>query len=220
MRSSTRVHVCPIHLPGREERLAEQPYTDLQTLAGVLADVLATQLDLPFAFVGHSMGALLSFELARSLRRKYRVAPASLYLLACRAPTVADPVPPLRDAPDDVLIGEMKRLGGTSSAVFEHEELMSLILPTLRSDLVLCETYQYKDEAPLDCPISIFGGLQDEDLGTRELYPWRAQTNGRFRLRYFEGDHFFLRPAEADLFATILLDLAGLALRGGAGGVG
>lgn len=187
------VEVCPVQLPGRGTRLMERPFTRLSPLVEALAQALAPLLDRPFAFFGHSLGALVSFELARQIRRQYGVHPVRLFVSAGQAPQIPHRVPPIHTLPDKEFLVELRRLNGTPSELLDHEELMDIMLPLLRADFALYETYVYSTEPPLDCPISAFGGLQDHRVSKSDLEAWRAQTSGPFSLQIFPGDHFFLK---------------------------
>ncbi len=189
------VEVCAIELPGRGMRLRESPFTQLEPLVQHLASTLLPYLDKPFAFFGHSMGGLVSFELTRLLRREYRVSPVHLFVSGYRAPQVPDPDPPIHALPESEFLRELRRFNGTPEAVLENAELMQLLLPTLRADFAVIETYAYTPETPLDCPITAFGGLQDREASCDELEAWREQTNASFVLKMFPGDHFFLHSA-------------------------
>ena len=195
------VEVCPVQLPGRGTRLMEPPFTQLPPLVEALAEALVPLLDKPFAFFGHSLGALVSFELARRLRSQYGVHPARLFVSASRAPQVPHRGPPAHTLPEKDFLAELQRLNGTPSELLEHEELMEIMLPLLRADFAVYETYVYSTELPLNCPISAFGGLQDRNVNNSDLEAWRAQTSGSFSLRMFPGDHFFLRQP---LFLRVL----------------
>jgi medium-chain acyl-[acyl-carrier-protein] hydrolase len=190
------IEVCAIQLPGREDRLMETPIGELSALIDVLADVLYPYLDFPFAFFGHSLGALISFELTRRLRRQKAPCPLQLFVSGHRAPQIPDPDPPIHQLPDADFIEELGRFNGTPQAVLENSELMEVFMPLLRSDIGLEETYVYDDEAPLDCPISAFGGLEDEEVSREELAGWCDQTRSKFEIQMFPGDHFFLNGKE------------------------
>ena len=187
------VEVCPVQLPGRGTRMVERPYTQLSPLVEALAQALAPLLDRPFAFFGHSLGALVSFELARRIRRQYGVHPVRLFVSAGRAPQILHRGLPIHTLPDKEFLMELRRLNGTPSELLDHAELMELMLPLLRADFAVYETYQYSSEAPLNCPISAFGGLQDNKVSDSDLDAWRVQTSVSFSLRMFPGDHFFLQ---------------------------
>ena len=118
------VEVCPVQLPGRGTRLMERPFTQLSPLVEALAQALLPLLDKPFAFFGHSLGALVSFELARHLRRQYGVHPVRLFVSACRAPQIPHRDRPIHTLPEAEFLAELRRLNGTPAEVLEHEELM------------------------------------------------------------------------------------------------
>jgi medium-chain acyl-[acyl-carrier-protein] hydrolase len=206
------VEVCPIALPGREMRIGERPFDRLLPLAQAIADALDMYQDKPFAFFGHSMGALVSFEVARELRRQSRRAPAHLFVAGHRAPHLPDNRPPLHDLPEPAFVDEVRQLNGTPPEVFQHPELLELFLPILRADFAVCETYVYEAEPPLACPISVFGGLQDPRAGREQLEAWRAYTTAEFRLRMLPGDHFFVRIAEPALLSVLNQTLQTLAV--------
>ncbi len=187
------VEVCPVQLPGRGTRLMERPFTRLSPLIEALAQGLAPLLDMPFAFFGHSLGTLVSFELARRIRKQYGVHPVRLFVSAGRAPQIPYRDPSIHTLPDKEFLAELRRLNGTPSELLDHEELMEIMLPILRADFALYETYVYSTEPPLNCPISAFGGLQDHKVKDSDLEAWRAQTSVSFSLRMFPGDHFFLK---------------------------
>jgi medium-chain acyl-[acyl-carrier-protein] hydrolase len=180
-----------VQLPGREDRWREPPLTDLSALVLQLGNGLRGRFEPPFAFFGHSMGAFVAFELARHLRRERRPGPAMLIISAARAPQIPDPDPQTHRLPEDELLPDLRRLGGIPSEFLNHPDLIALLLPTLRADLAMCETYVYRDEPPLDCPISAYGGRQDAKIPPELLSPWRVQTTGAFQLRMFPGNHFF-----------------------------
>ena len=116
-----------------------------------------------------------------------------LFVSAGRAPQIPHRGPPIHTLPEKEFLAELRRLNGTPSELLEHEELMEIMLPLLRADFAMYETYVYSNEPPLNCPISAFGGLQDHRVKDSDLEAWRAQTNASFSLRMFPGDHFFLK---------------------------
>jgi medium-chain acyl-[acyl-carrier-protein] hydrolase len=202
------IEVCPIQLPGHGSRIAEAPLADIRSLVEATATALLPFLDRPFAFFGHSMGALLSFELARLLRRRHGQSPVGLCVSAHRAPQLPDRGPALHALPEPAFWEELRRLNGTPPEVLAHAELRQLIEPILRADFTVCEVYTYADEEPLACPITAFGGLQDHDVTREELAAWREQTRGAFALRMLPGDHFFVNTARMLLLQTLARELA------------
>jgi medium-chain acyl-[acyl-carrier-protein] hydrolase len=197
------VEVCLVELPGRGVRLKEPLYTRLPPLVEAIAKNLEEHLDKPFAFFGHSMGALLSFEVARYFRRRNIQQPAHLFVSGRGAPQIPSDEPRMHDLPEPEFISELRRLNGTPGEVLEHEELMGLMLPILRADFTICETYLYEPESPLNCSITAFGGLEDESVGVDRLNAWREQTTSTFSAHMFPGDHFFLHAVQPLLLHTL-----------------
>jgi medium-chain acyl-[acyl-carrier-protein] hydrolase len=197
------IQVCPIELPGRGPRLREAPFTQLFPLIKAIAQALLPHLDKPFAFFGHSMGGLISFELVRLLRRMYGLAPTHLFISGCRAPQLFDFDSPAHTLPEKEFIELLSRLGGTQKTLLENVELRQLILPTLRADFSVVETYTYDSEQALDCPITAFGGWQDFEVCFEELQAWREQTRVSFSMHMFPGNHFFLHSAQSLLLQEI-----------------
>lgn len=205
------VEVCPVQLPGRESRLRETPFTHWRPLVDALAEVLPPYFEMPFVFFGHSMGALLAFELARSLRRMGGPLPLHLFVSGRRAPEVPAREEPIHQLPEAQFIERLRELNGTPEEVLQHAELMRLLLPILRADFGVNETYEFREEEPFDFGISAFGGLGDVDVTRDDLELWKTQTRGRFRPRMLPGDHFFLHSARELITEALSRDLAELA---------
>lgn len=199
----TTIEVCSIELPGRGMRIQESIFTRLSPLAEAIVLALEKHLDKPFAFFGHSMGALLSFEIARCLRRQYLPRPIHLFISGRGAPHVPNDEPLVHTLPEPEFLNELHRLNGTPKEVLEHEELMQLMLPILRADFAVCGTYSYVPEPPLDCPITVFGGLLDERITADCLEAWGEQTHAACSVHMFPGDHFFLHNMQLPLLQLL-----------------
>ena len=199
--------ITAIQLPGREKRLAETPHTNLEEVVRELAGALPRYVTQPFAFFGHSMGALVSFELARQLRNAGGPHPEHLFVSAHRAPSVPDADAPIHQLPEPVLIEELRRMNGTPKGILDNTEVMRVLLPAIRADFQICETYVYKAEEPLPCPITVFGGLQDREVRNGDLPVWRNETRGLFRLQMFPGGHYFIREFRTPVVKSIVQDL-------------
>jgi len=204
------VEVCSLRLPGRESRLQEAPFNRLPLAVQALSDAILPYLDKPFAFFGHSMGALIAFELVRHLRRQQRATPVHLFVSGCSAPQLYTSEPPIHQLPHDAFIEELRRLSGTPDEVLQNNEILELLLPALRADFAVCEEYLYVPDGPLDCPISASGGQNDPEVTEEALGAWREQTRGAFDLQLFAGNHFFLHSARGRLLEFIRTLLVGL----------
>jgi len=201
------VQVIPVELPGRGARLREPPFVGLPALIEELEAVIWPLLDKPFVFFGHSMGAIIAFELARFLRRKYGHEPQALFVAGRRAPQILKREPVTFNLPKDAFIEELIKLEGTPKEVVEHVELMELMIPLLRADFQLVQTYEYITDTPLQCPIIVYGGLQDYETPREMLLPWKELTCSRFALHMLPGDHFFLRSSQAQLLGMLAGEL-------------
>ncbi len=204
----SEIEVCPIQLPGRENRFSEPPLTSLKELLPLLASILLPYLDREFAFFGHSMGALICFELARYLRREHHLCPIHLFASACLAPQQLHLSPSFHQLPETAFIDQVRQCyNGIPHELQANAELMAVYLPILRADFTLVEMYTYKIENPLDCPITVLGGLQDSSTQRDELKVWAAHTHNNCTLHMLPGDHFFLRSAQSLLVQTVVQDL-------------
>ncbi|KJH70640.1 thioesterase II family protein [Aliterella atlantica] len=201
---SPSVEVCAIELPGRGKQMKLPPFNKLEPLVEAIASNIYPYLDKPFAFFGHSMGGLISFELARLLRKKYAIAPAQLFISGRHAPQIPNSKSPIHNLPEPAFIEELRHLNGTPKEVLENVELMQLFVPILRADFAVLETYIYTLEPPLDCPITVFGGLQDSEVDCNQLQAWQEQTKTDFNLHMFSGDHFFLHSAQDILLEKLV----------------
>lgn len=201
------VQVIAVELPGRGLRLREPPLDSLPALIDDLERRILPLLDKPFVFFGHSMGAIIAFEMARTLRRKYAWRPQALLVAGRRAPQLPNSEPVTYNLPEDEFIEELIKLDGTPKEVLEQAELMEMMIPLLRADFRLVQTYEYLAEAPLQCPIIVYGGLQDSRVTSDLLSPWKEQTTSRCEVRMLPGDHFFIRSSHASLLESLAREL-------------
>lgn len=190
------IEVVPALLPGRESRVREPGYTQIEQYVESLAREISPHLDKPFAFLGHSMGAIISFELARCLRDQRGLEPKHLFLSGRRAPRIPRRDPYVHDLPEPEFIAEIERMNGTPKEVLQHTELMALMIPLLRADFAVCHSYTYASGEPLRCPITVLGGTRDEEARPDELDQWREETAGDFNVQMLEGDHFFINQPQ------------------------
>lgn len=195
------IDLCPIVLPGRENRLGERAFDDLPSLLDAMVPALLPILrTAPFAIYGHSMGAWVAFELTRALRRIPRVVPIHLFVAARRAPHRPARLPALSGLADAAFVaGVQQRYGGIPDAIRNSPEMMALFLPTLRADFSLLDRYRYVDEPPLAVPMTALHGADDRIEDAADLRAWSEHTSAGFALHTLPGGHFFLRDARDEV---------------------
>jgi surfactin synthase thioesterase subunit len=194
------VEVLAVQLPGREGRLREPTLRRMPDLLEALLPALLPQFDRPFAFWGHSMGALVAYEAAHSLRGQGGPQPARLLLSARRPPQVPDRDASMQALDDAAFVAEIqRRYNGIPAEVTQYPELLELLLPALRADMALIETHQQTTAARphprFEGPISVFGGADDARAPRHELEAWQAHTGEPVVLRQFAGGHFYFNDA-------------------------
>jgi medium-chain acyl-[acyl-carrier-protein] hydrolase len=212
------VELCPVQLPGRGSRFREPSFRRLADLVRALTQGLLPLLDRPFAVFGHSMGAVVAFELARELRRRGAPGPVLLAVSGHQAPRRPEPEPPFSHLADAEFVAEVRRrYDGIPQEVLAEEELLQLLLPALRADVEALEGYTYSADAPLACPISCFGGEDDRHVSLADLEAWRDETRATATVRTFPGGHFFVDSARDDVVRALGQDLATWSAAGRAG---
>lgn len=207
------VEMGAIQLPGRGHRLGEPHIRRLASLSRIITQELLPYLDKPFVFFGHSLGALLCFETARNLRRENLRQPAHMFVSATEAPHRRSLEESLSSLPKSELVKKLREFNGTPVEVLQNDELLDLMLPTLRSDFELCETYEYRPESPLECSMTIYGGLEDREVEAEQLAAWSEMTVGACKIRMFPGGHFYLNSSRAIFLQTFADDLLRLRLQ-------
>ncbi len=188
------VEICPIQLPGRDDRKADPPYRRMTDLVRDLAAAIEPLADLPFAFFGHSMGARVSFELARTLQQLGAPTPLHLFASGSRAPHIPSAGPDLHDLTDTELIEELRRIGGTPEDFLNDAATMAALLPVLRADFEVLETYAFAGDDRIDCDITAFRGAADPCASREGTDAWADLTAARFAHKTYPGNHFFLMP--------------------------
>jgi medium-chain acyl-[acyl-carrier-protein] hydrolase len=202
------VDLAIVRLPGRESRIREPFCRSAVEAAELAAGELAALTDLPLALFGHSMGAIIAFEIARRLRQ-IGMLPVMLAVSGWRAPSLPGPLPRLAHLPvDEFALAIQDRFGAVPRAVLEDRELLSLLIPTLRADVGLVEQYGYRGDLPLSCPIAAYGGDADPHATESDLRQWGRETSGAHHVRMFRGGHFFIQSARDEVLAHLKRDLA------------
>jgi medium-chain acyl-[acyl-carrier-protein] hydrolase len=205
------VEVCAVRLPGRERRFEEPAFDRIDPLVSALLEGIGPLLDRPFAFFGHSMGAMIAFELTRRLRALDRQ-PAGFFASGCRAPHIG--LGPLvrHLLPEDEFVASVQKMNGTPPELLENEELMRLVLPTLRSDFAVVETFQFRPQPPFPWPLVAFGGFEDPEVSRDQLAAWSEYAAGTFRMHMLPGDHFFVSSQRARLLDLLHTELEAVSL--------
>lgn len=202
------IEVLPLQLPGRGSRIKEPPYSELRPLVHAAAEALASEVEMPFAFFGHSMGGLIAFELARELRKRHGIQPAHLFISAKCSPRQRPEDPAVGQLSDAALIEVLERYEGTPRDLLNDAELMKLVLPVIRADMALCDSHVYEPGASLECPITVFGGLDDHVCSRACLESWQEHTKGPFTLRMLPGGHFYINNWATPVFEVIRQELS------------
>lgn len=186
---SPAVDVVAVQYPGRQDRRSEPPVTDMAVLADQVYDVLRREPERPLALFGHSMGAVLGFEVAQRLEAEGR-GPFRLFASGRRAPS-CERTETFHRLSDDGILAEVRRQNGTASSLLLDDELMRAALPALRADYRATETYRCAPGAMVKCPVTVLTGADDTKTTPEEAEAWAAHTSGACDLREFPGGHFF-----------------------------
>lgn len=192
-----------IRLPGRETRLRDPLIYSMPSLIESVAEFLSPHLEQPYLIFGHSLGSLISFELSRLLRNLGKPLPLHLLLSGHRAPHRPPLNPPIHQESNQLFLARIKDMGGTPDKFFEMTDLVELMLPTLRADFTVWETYQYQDDVPLDMPLTVFGSDGDKDAAEADILAWEQHTTGKFEAHMFHGNHFYFQKDPEPLLSLI-----------------
>jgi surfactin synthase thioesterase subunit len=201
------VEVLAIQLPGREARLAEPHLTDYGQAVAQLFAAIRPLLDRPYTLFGHSMGALLAYGIAMAAPRGGALAPDRLIVSGCPGPGSAPRKPGRAKWSEAELIEDLREMGGTPEEVLDNSGLLELILPTLRADYAIYESFRRPTGPELECPLSVLGG-EDDSVSVADLERWADTTRADSSVRLFPGGHFFLTGQSAEaVFAAVTADL-------------
>ncbi|MET8950236.1 thioesterase II family protein [Streptomyces sp. NPDC004393] len=190
--SAAGAEFVPVQLPGRENRLMEEPEGDFDALAERLARGIAPWTGERYALFGHSMGGLLAYELAHRLNELTSQSAELLAVSACAAPDVERPEWRIHELPREEFVDRLQKLNGTPREVFEDEDLLDLCLPRIRADFSVLASYRYRPRPPLPVPITALAGTRDTQVPTWSVADWRRHTDRGFNLHPVDDDHFFL----------------------------
>lgn len=200
------ISVCPVHFPGRGARFQELAIKEFPELVNAIADAVQARSDVPFAFLGHSLGSLIAFEVIHRLQARRLPLPVHFIASGCIAPSLVEELRRhrLSELQDQDLTDKLRQLNGTPTEILEHADLLSLLLPIVRADFALYESYRYQVRQPLDCELTVIGGLNDKEVTRNHLVSWCQETLRHFSLYQLPGDHFYIHQHEATLLQLIL----------------
>jgi medium-chain acyl-[acyl-carrier-protein] hydrolase len=196
------IEVVGIELPGRGRRFAEPFIDDINQVIDHLYESIKSSLDIPFAFYGHSNGALLVFELTKRVIARTGISPQKIFIAAKRSPHLGREVP-LHKLCDEEFVKVIRDYKGTPIQVFSHPELLELYLPILRADFALSENYIFMDQAPLSTEAVLIAGEADEIASVEEVFAWENLFATPPEKEVVTGDHFFLNSCQEHLFSII-----------------
>lgn len=202
-RLPSEIESYAVQFPGRGARSGECAYRNLLRLAQEIVEELGRYFDVPFALFGHSMGAHIAFEIARILRQRRLPQPLHLFVSAAAAPHWPRLEPIMFDSTDTELIAHLKSMKGTPPEIFENDEMLQVLLPVIRADFEMIDTYTFAQGSPLDIPISAYGGRDDQVVPEKSLLAWAEHTTKIFAGSLFDGGHFFIRSAPERVLLTL-----------------
>ncbi|MGX5182926.1 thioesterase II family protein [Streptomyces avermitilis] len=195
--------VLPLCLPGRAHRWGEPLEHDLHRIADDVVEAAAPlQRDLPLALFGYSLGALLAFEVARGLARRGRP-PLLLIVAACAPPRECGALSPKHTLPDEEFIALLREMGATPQAILDNEEMLSLLLPMLRSDFALADRYRHTPGPVLPTPIVALAGRDDPEAGPEVMAGWARETQQPLRRLDLDGGHLFIEEDQPTVIALV-----------------
>ena len=196
----------PVEYPGRGSRFKEAPLRSVIDLAHAAAQALEPFCVGPYVLFGHSLGALVAFEVSRLLRKRGQ-APLHLFVSGSRAPHSAALEPPTYSIPPAAFYDRLRGWGGIPAEFLGQPQLLAMVEPILRADLEAAETYRCSPPQDLRIPITAFAGMSDPLAPPTLAAEWSAYTSGYFALRLIPGDHFFLSSRRSLLLGMIVREL-------------
>ncbi|GAA2710487.1 thioesterase II family protein [Micromonospora olivasterospora] len=202
------IEVVPVEYAGRGARIADTPLTSVDAITADIIGVLLGRIDRPYAIFGHSLGALVAFELARRLEHLHGRPATHLFVSGQRAPQLPHPMAQYDyQLPEPEFKERLRELAGTPEEVLANEELLNLVTPVLRADFEAADTYQYRPGPRMSCPLTVYGGADDPEAPPDTLPDWSALTSGPCDVRVLPGQHFFLNDEQATVLKGIVADL-------------
>ncbi len=187
------IQIVPVEYPGRGGRFSEPCATDARALAKQLAETISQSGVTNFSLFGHSLGALIAWELTLKLRRMGAILPQQLWLSARKAPHFRPEGEPRHSLPEGELVALLKEMGGTPDEFLDNPEFRQLLLPVVRADFQIHDQYELEPAEPLPCPITAIGGESDSQVSFAAISEWREYSGAEFEQHELPGGHFYLQ---------------------------
>lgn len=197
------IEVVAVQMPGRAERLFDPMPRRIEPLVAALAEAIAPPRGRPFAFFGHSLGGLVAFELARLLQRRGAALPERVIVSGCDAPGHRKPDRAMHRLEDEAFVNVLRDYNGTPPEILANRELLRLLLPAVRADFEISETYVPLSDLPLDRPLTVLVGTHDERHSDDAVDGWARETHHACDVHWFDGDHFFINPRRDAVLACV-----------------
>lgn len=198
------VELYAAQLPGRAERMSEDLCSDFNFLVNNLVTNILPLINVTYVFVGHSLGGIIAFEVAKAIRKLNYGLPDHLFIIGRTGPNIPE-VNPTYDLADDDFIDYLRLQSGTHEQILGDRDVMKFFLPIIRNDMKLADTYHYwyQKDQPLPCPIHVFWGSEETNMKVDELEDWANETSGSFSIDQFDGHHFFLHEQTKNVVSKI-----------------
>jgi len=200
------VEVCALQPPGREGRVMDDPFKTMDAMVNAIAAAIRPLLTTSYALFGHSMGAVIAYEVIRMLRASGAAWPTHLFASASRAPHFPDP-DRHHLMGDDELIATLRKEGGYPEEILDNCEFMEMLFPVIRADAAVTETYRYQNGTPFECPVTAFIGTRDEKIKADDIRAWKSYTKKAFREVTVDGAHDFVKTATNDITTIVAAEL-------------
>ena len=201
------LQICPVELPGRGWLWMKPLATSLVELARIISSAIYPYAHGQYAIFGHSMGALLAYEVALNLKALGRHDLCRLFISGSRAPFRANKRSSISQLSDDEFLDHIRSMRGTPEEILTNPELMKLFVPLLRADFQMCEEYRVDRVQPLRCAVTVLGGEADEEVSEGDLRMWSRIIAGEFQCLRFPGGHFFIKDNKNDVISAIFREL-------------
>lgn len=193
-----------VQLPGRDSLTSEEPISDIKPLVERLFTAISPFLNIPYVFIGHSLGAIVSYSLINKLRLAGHKEPLLFIPSARHGPKLPERNKQLHNLSDSEIIQNLKRYDGLPDGLLDSPEMASIYLPRIRADFSVTENYRFQNELPFDCPILAIGGDRDKAVNINELTAWGAHTTTQFSCKQFSGGHFFIFEQQSRVVSYIM----------------